>query len=419
MSWSQLTSQLSLRKLLWRVWHFDLTVGGRILLAAIFFSGLAGCMTFLVPIYNMFIVLVFLYVTCYVASLLMHPRIRMSGSLPEKAMAGQRVDAEFTLTNRSRLPVFDLSLLMFSLPEGLRQTSADATLARLGPRRSCRVAYELLPLRRGQYELDDLYAYSTFPFNLFRRLGTTRRMGSLLVLPSFSPLQRVDAAMSFRYQPGGIAFSSKVGESPEYIGSREFRPGDSPRRIDFRSWARLAAPAVKEYQEEYYCRVALVLDTFVEPRRKAPATGFPDLEAAVSLSAAVTEALSRGEFIIDIFAAGPELYVFRAGRHTAHFENILEILACVDRCPTAPFDVLGPAVAGELNSISTIICLMLDWDESRRQFVLAAAEAGCRTKVVVIRDGETTLPISDDEKWAGPIAVCRPEDITSGRVQEI
>lgn len=414
-----MTSQLSLRKLLWRVWHFDLTGGGRILLAAIFFSGLAGCMTFLVPIYNTFVVLVFLYVTCYAMSLLVHPRISLSGSFPEKAMAGQRVDAEFRLTNSSRLPAYDLSLRMFSLPGPLRQVSTDATLARLGGRQPGKLIFELLPLKRGQYELGDLYAYSTFPFNLFRRLGTRRPMGSLLVLPGFSPLQRIDVAFSFRYQPGGIAFSSNVGESPEYIGSRDFRSGDPLRRIDFRSWARLAAPAVKEYQEEYYCRVALVLDTFVAPGRKAPASGFPELEAAVSLSAAVAEALSRGEFIIDVFAAGPELYVFRAGRHTAQFENILEILACVDRCPSAPFDVLGPAVADELASISTVICVMLDWDESRRQFVLAAAEAGCTTKVVVVRDGRTTLPLADDEQWAGPIAVCRPEEIAAGRVQEI
>ncbi len=419
MSLSQLTSQLSLRRLVWRVWHFDLTGGGRILLAAIFFSGLAGCMTFLVPIYNTFVALIFLYVACYAVSLLVHPRISLSGSFPKKAMAGRRVDAEFTVTNNSRVPTYDLSLRMFSLPRSLKQTNADATLVGLGGRGTGKLTFELMPLKRGQYELGDLYAYSSFPFNFFRRLGTIRPMGSLLVLPSFSPLQRIDAAFSFRYQPGGIAFSSNVGESPEYIGSRDFRPGDPLRRIDFRSWARLAAPAVKEYQEEYYCRAALVLDTFVARRRKAPKTGFPELEAAVSLSAAITEALSRGECIIDVFAAGPQLYVFRAGRHTAQFENILEILACVDRCPSAPFDVLGPAVADELASISTVICVMLDWDEPRRQFVLAAAAAGCRTKVIVVRDGETTLPFADDEKWAGPFAVCRPQDVAEGMVQEI
>jgi hypothetical protein len=39
------------------------------------------------------------------------------------------------------------------------------------------------------------------------------------------------------------------------------------RRIDFRSWARLGKPVVREYQEEYYCRIALILDTHVVPKK--------------------------------------------------------------------------------------------------------------------------------------------------------
>ena len=416
---SQLTSRLSLRGLLWRVWHFDLTGGGRVLLAAIFFSGLAGCMTFLVPIYNTFVVLVFMYVACYVASVLLHPRISISGSFPEKAIAGRAVEAELTVTNSSSIPSYDLSLGMFALPPSLKQNDAAATLARLAGKESRKLPFELLPLKRGHYELGDLHAFSTFPFNLFRRLGATRRMGTMLVLPRFEPLREIDVSPSVRYQPGGIAFSSNVGESLEYVGSRDFRPGDSARRIDFRSWARLAAPAVKEYQQEYYCRVALVLDTFVPGRRRPPAAGFPELEAAVSVAAAAAHALSRGEYIIDVFAAGSKFYVFRAGRHTAHFENILEILACVDRCPEAPFDMLAPAMADEFTSISTLICVMLDWDRPRRRFARAAVEAGCATKIIVVRDTPVTHPPEGDENWAGPITVCRPDDVAAGKVRSI
>ena len=73
----------------------------------------------------------------------------------------------------------------------------------------------------------------------------------------------MDLDVGKRYQPGGIALTSHIGESPEYIGNRDYRPGDSLRRIDPRAWARLATPIVREYSEEYYCRIALVLDTYV------------------------------------------------------------------------------------------------------------------------------------------------------------
>ncbi|TWU43810.1 hypothetical protein Q31b_13420 [Novipirellula aureliae] len=215
--------------------------------------------------------------------------------------------------------------------------------------------------------------------------------------------------------------TSDIGESPEYIGNREYVAGDSARRIDYRSWARLGRPIVREYQEEYYCRVALVLDTFVDARSKrrfANASRDVDceFEAAVSLSASIADALSRGEYLLDLFAAGPELYVFRAGRHTAHLENVLEILACVDACPKNPFEKVSPAISEELNNISTVIGVFLDWDASRAQLARTAAERGCRVVIYVVRDGETSEPIEFDE---GRVIQIQTDAIRSGGIESL
>ncbi len=107
--------------------------------------------------------------------------------------------------------------------------------------------------------------------------------------------------------------------------------------------------------------------------------------------------MSRGEYLIDLFAAGPELYVFRAGRHTAHFENILEIVACVEACRRNPFETVAPALADELTNISTVIGVLLDWDASRRHLARTAVEMGCSVKLLIVRDGPTTEPIDFDE----------------------
>jgi uncharacterized protein (DUF58 family) len=264
--------------------------------------------------------------------------------------------------------------------------------------------------------------FSTFPFNLYRtRVPRDRAKPPstpLLVYPHFHPLTGIDVPVSARYQPGGIALSSNVSESPEFIGNRPYRAGDSPRHLDFRAWARLAQPVVREYQEEYYCRVALVLDTYVPGKHKAPPAGFPDLEAAVSLTAAVADAMARGEYIIDIFAAGPTLHVFRAGRHTAHFDNVLEILSCVDACRTNPFEVVTPALTDELANISSVICVLLDWDASREALVRAATDCGCSVKVIVLREGPTSASfahLADECR----IAQYSPGDVSAGLVESL
>ena len=163
-----------------------------------------------------------------------------------------------------------------------------------------------------------------------------------------------------------------------------------------------------------------MLDTYVARNRWfRPRGGFQNLEAAVSLAASIADALSRGEYIIDIFAAGPELYVFRAGRHTAHLENVLEILACVDECRTNPFDKVAPALADELASISTVVCVLLDWDPSREALMRTAVEAGCSTKVLLVRDGPPSTDYGPAEDWLGPILCLSPADVFAGGIEQL
>lgn len=400
-----------------RVWRFRLTPAGRVMMGAMLAAGMTCWVTLTVPIYHIFCALAATYLVGGVFALLGRPRLRVSARMPDRAVAGQEVEGVFELTNKARRAAYDVSVGLFEMPGAVRQVGLAATVGRLAAGESASLPVRIRPLRRGLYWLGDALAFTTFPFNLSRNWPIRHAVGPLLVLPRYHRIEGVDMPVGSRYQPGGIALTSNIGESPEYVGSREYRPGDSPRRIDFRSWARLARPVVREYQEEYYCRVALVLDTFVPGIRRQPAGGFKALEAAVSLTASAAEALSRGEHIIDLFAAGPQLYVFRAGRHTAHFENVLEILASVEPSRANPFDKVTPALANELANISAVVFVLLDWDAARRELVRTAVEVGCNTKVVVVRKSRPTEPLDPDESWAGPVRIFAPGQIQRGEVR--
>jgi uncharacterized protein (DUF58 family) len=390
-----------------------------VFLAGVFFSGLAGMLSIEIPAYHVFCVFTALYLAVQVTAQLAGRKLRVGGRMPPQAVVGEAVLGQFTVTNLSRLSAYDVSLRYFDLPRELRQEKADTVLWSLPAGETVPFPIALTPLSRGLYELPPIRAFSTFPFNLTRTGRAELRNGSLLVLPRFHPLESVSVPFAKRYQPGGIAMTSNVGESPEYIGNREYRPGDSTRRIDFRSWARLARPVVREYQEEYYCRIALVLDTYVGRRRRMPMSGHADLEAAISLTAAMTDALGRGEHIIDIFAAGPELYVLRTGRKTSSMDSILEILASLEPCRKNPFTTVAPALADELAQITTVIFVLLDWDESRRRLVRAATDAGCATKVVLVRDREPSEEIHGDASWVGSIISCTPAQVTGGGLESL
>lgn len=378
-------------------WDYLFTAGGKIFLIAWALASIAGGISPQIPLYQVSIALVtFVLVAGVFAFLGARATLRVQGHFPEKLSAGQTVRGEFKLTRTGWWPVYDLSIGCFALPRSWSYPPGLPMLATLGRNQSALLPLELTAGQRGLYQLPAIRVFTTFPFNLMRfelvRIAGPR----VLVLPWFHPVISVDLNFGSRYQPGGLALTSNIGESPEYIGNRDFQPGDSVRRIDFRSWARLARPVVKEYQEEYYCRIALILDTFIPRTRRVPRRGFADLEAAVSLSATVADALAHGEYILDLFAAGPELHVFRAGRHTAHLENVLELLACVGACRDNPFQKVASALVGELSRVSTLVCVLLDWDAERQALVRQAVEAGCRVKVLIVRDAPTTFPLEGE-----------------------
>ncbi len=374
----------------WRQWRDELTPAGKCLVWGICVTGL-GTITLQVPIYQLFCGLVALLAVGAMAGFVLRPRVAIQGDLPELVTAGRPVTATFTLRNlRRRLPAYDVGLAIFGLPESFSSDADGDLVPRLGPGETAALPVSIVPKRRGRYQLPDLRAYSVFPFYLGRSGKSAKPLSPLLVLPSFEPLGAFALPVGSRHQPGGITLTARVGESPEYIGNRDYGPGEPVRRLDFRAWARTGKPVVREYQEEYYSRVALVLDTFVAPGRRPPPGGFADFEAAVSLTAAVAESLSHGEYVIDLFAAGPELHVFRSGRHTASFEQVLRILAGVEPSRSDPFESLGPAVGEELSQVSTVVLVMLGWSESRRRLCERAIQAGCRIKpIFVVRDARS------------------------------
>ena len=384
------------------LWTYPFTPAGKVVMAALAISALAGAITDEMPIYQLPVTLgVLVLVASAVGSVLRWMSVSISGEWPAVVTAGQPVRGEFVATNHGRWPLLDVSLAVFKLPVNWELLRDERMLPTLAAGESVKLPIGVIPRRRGRYVLPSIRAFSTFPFNLFRNQLGRKESRPILVLPRFEPLQRINLDVGNRYQPGGIAFSSQVGESPEYIGNREYLPGDSPRHIDFKSWARLARPVVREYQEEYFHRLGLVLDTFVPrdwkslkwlPHAWLRRQGDRELEAAISLTASVADVFSRGEYLLDVFAAGPELHVFRTGRGTTPIEAVLEILADVPACRENPFDRMTAALATELPQISAIVCIFLDWDESRKRLVQIALDNGCRVKVVVIQRRWQPLP---------------------------
>jgi uncharacterized protein (DUF58 family) len=217
--------------------------------------------------------------------------------------------------------------------------------------------------RRGRVRFQGVTLTRPDPLGLARALRHRPLADSLVVLPRRYPLPRIALPGVRRYQPGGIALASSVGDSEEFMSLREYRPGDPLKRVHWRSSARLGRPVVREYQDEFFVRHGLVLDTFV------PAGAGAVFEEAVSVAASFAAGIRAHDSVLDLMFVGPEAYVFTAGRGIGHVERMLEVLADVQPCVDRPFSTLHRLVAERHHALSGMICVFVAWDEARRAFV--------------------------------------------------
>lgn len=359
------------------------------------------------------------YVWCALAALLLVsiPAARLSRvplkvnyQLPLRVSARGKVLVPLTVFNRSKRSAVDLGLRLAQGSANL--VSKPAFVSRLRPGEGADLELELDLKQRGHYPIEGLLQEGYFPFGVWRDRLLHRREESLLVHPWFTPLIDLEVPVGRRYQPGGVALSSNVGDSTEFLGTREFRFGDTVRDIHWRSWARLGKPVVKEFQEEYFCRIALILDTFLLP--DSGETRRDDFEAALSMAAAISDNLSQGEYVIDLFAAGPELYSLQAGRNIAHLENVLDVLACIEPCREPPFEKIAPVLLENMVHTTTAVLVLLDWDEARERLVRVLRDHGPAIKAVLVHSGKPTLDPLGAEELLGKVTMLTAADVWGG-----
>lgn len=268
---------------------------------------------------------------------------------------------------------------------------------------------EIVPTRRGLLNLTGMTIARPDPLGLFHSFITIPASQSVLILPKRYALPPLHLPGNRRYQSGGVALTTSVGDSEEFVSMRDYRPGDPLRRIHWKSWAKTGKPIVKEYQDEFFVRHALVLDTFME------AAYSEIFEEAVSVASSFACSVRTQESLLDLMFVGPEAYCFTSGRGIAHTDSILEILASVSTCRDKPFSVLAASVLERCAVLSGCICILLDWDEERKAFVRRLRVLGIPVLVLIITDPGTgkTLdpdPIGDIPDNFHPLEI--------GRIQE-
>jgi uncharacterized protein (DUF58 family) len=169
-------------------------------------------------------------------------------------------------------------------PTGL---SPIAFFPRIPGRLKARVRWQGVAPRRGKYRFRTLDLSTRSPFGLLERRVAIASAASLTVYPTIGQLGRRwqhihrEASETLRGTRHDLSTQQQ-----EYHGLRDYRPGDSPRWIHWRTSARLGQPMVKEFEQQHEQDLAILLDPWL-PRTKVTPHQRETLELAIKFAATV------------------------------------------------------------------------------------------------------------------------------------
>lgn len=393
------------------------TPAGLALLYLLGISALFGIDTQRTAAYQIFALCAGLIVLATIGILRTRIGLSVTRHVPVCATVGQPFPCRYTLANGSKQAVAGLRLrdeLAHTLPtpEQFRRSRSEAeptvnwvdrkigyprwvalvhrlrgadiaelALPDLGPGEQKEVTRSITPVRRGLLRFERLTLARADPLGLVNALTSLTAPETLIVLPRTYPLAPLALPGLRRLQQGGVALSQHVGDSEEFMQLRDYRPGDPLRHIHWRAFARAGKPVVKEYQDEFLTRYALVIDTFGQD------TPSRDFDAALSVAASILVGLPLRDALLDLLFVEDRAWCLTTGRGVSQASELLRVIAMLELRTQPGFEMLAQRVVQQASALSACIVVLLRLDDARRALLEQLAGLGISVLALVIGTG--------------------------------
>ncbi|CUS02464.1 conserved protein of unknown function [Candidatus Promineifilum breve] len=256
-----------------------------------------------------------------------------------RAFLGETVEIRLTLVNKSRLA---LPWVEFheSVPPELRLEQATRQVVTLRGHQTADFIYHIKAQQRGYYQLGPLRLSSGDLFGLARQRHGTLPPDHLTIYPRIIPLAHL--GLPSRLPFGTIASRQRLFEDPARpMGVREFRSGDSLRRMNWKASAHTQKLLVRTFQPAISLETAILLDlhsTTYERRDRYTAT-----EWAIVVAASLASHLIDARQSVGLMTNGID--PLRVREDTHEFDEVTGRLLFQAPADKGPAAFMAPAIA--------------------------------------------------------------------------
>jgi len=269
-------------------------------------------------------------------------RIKVSRHLPESVAAGSWFSVEIILKNEKRFLSSQLVEVRDSIEGRDIRDEGKVVFVRVAPGDERSAHYDVNIARRGQYRFGPLRMSSRFPLGIGERGYLVSDVDEVIVHPKIGRLLPAWKRRERELAETTSRANARLGLFDDaFHGIREYRSGDNPRAIHWRSSARQGQFMVKEHEQHRDAEMIVLLDL-------CASADFPETlqERAISLAATIcaeqTRHTSSGRYRLMI--AGKDLHNIECTGSSRFCEQALRELALCESSPRSQLATMLLAV---------------------------------------------------------------------------
>lgn len=354
-------------------------------------------------------------------------KLLIARSLPDAFVEGELFEYSISVTNGGRLrtpplacrdhgrihfptaadwiassPPFDSELNSFDrwfgypkwiwlVEMGQDVIGSDVAIPSLAPGQTVTIPMRGRAGKRGEREFLGFYCGLSDPLGLLNRLFAVHARQTILVWPRARAIELSPDPGSRSMRSGQARDPRRIGNSEEFRSLREWRSGDSMKRIDWKATARMGSPIAREYAPEQNQRSALIFDA------SDPDSPRPAFEAAIGFCAGLVGS-GRGSSM-DLFSIAPDpaLDLSAIGSQAA----AMRLLALAEPCEPASRQAWEDSILAMAASLSSIILICPSWGAPQKSLAARLAATGIGVRAILCSPATADIPVGVQAQLAG------------------
>ncbi len=243
---------------------------------------------------------------------------------PDRISPGDPVSISLTITNSG--PRLETVLFEDPLPNGIHVTQGEHSILAYLPEGATITMEYSVQASRGLFSFRGLKAFASDRFGIFSRQLHGLAPGQIQVLPAAPQLKRFPIRPRITRVYSGLIPARQGGSGVDFFGVRDYQPGDSFRRINWRVSARFTESIFSnDFEQERVADIGFILDA--RQRTNVTTSQGALFEYQVAATAALAETLLRDGNRVGLLVYGGYLDWTFPGYGKLQRERIYQALA--------------------------------------------------------------------------------------------